>query len=254
MLITEHALVQTITLDSPPANALGWDQVESLHAHTAAIDPERTKVLVIQGAGRFFCAGVDVALIRAAAEAPEGAAQIAEFGGALQRLFQAVEDLPIPTIAVLHGPALGGGFELALACDLRVAEESARVGLPETKLGLIPGGGGTQRLTAVAGRGTALRLILRGELVAATWAVDAGLVQWCVPNGTGAAFAADLADELAALPQPAMAASKVSISLACSAAGYASEIDQTRHLLSAPETMTRLTDFLDQSATPRERS
>jgi enoyl-CoA hydratase len=250
-MTSEPGRIWTVTLDSPPANAIGWDQILGLETVLQEIDPLTTKVLVIRGAGRFFSAGVDISLIRRAAEADDGVEQIATFGRRLQGVFQQLEDLPIPTIAVLQGHALGGGFELALACDLRVADESASVGLPETKLGLIPGAGGTQRLTRVAGRGTALRLILRGELAPAPWAEQAGLVQWCVPRGTAGSFADELATELAELPQPAMAASKTSVSLACSTEGYASEIDQTRHLLESPETKSRLTEFLRKSSTTR---
>jgi enoyl-CoA hydratase len=248
---SEPGRIWTVTLDSPPANAIGWDLITGLETVLQEIDPQTTKVLVIRAAGRFFSAGVDISLIRRAAEADDGAEQIATFGRRLQGVFQQLEDLPIPTIAVIQGHALGGGFELALSCDLRVADETASIGLPETKLGLIPGAGGTQRLTRVAGRGTALRLILRGELAQAPWAERAGLVQWCVPHGTAGSFADELAAELAGLPQQAMAASKRSVSLACSAEGYASEIDQTRDLLGSPETKSRLTDFLSKSSAPR---
>lgn len=246
---SEPGAIWRLTLDAPPANAIGWDQVKELEDLLQAVDPLTTRVLVVQGAGRFFSAGADISLLRRAAEADDGVEEIAEFGRRLQGVFQQLEDLPIPTIAVLHGHALGGGFELALSCDLRIAQESAKIGLPESKLGLLPGGGGTQRLTRLAGRGAALRLILLGELASARWAEQAGLVQWCVPDGEAGSRANDLANELAELPQPAMAAIKRSISLACSPEGYLSEIEQTRDLLESPDTMKRLSSFLDKSST-----
>lgn len=250
---SEPGTVWRLTLDAPPANAIGWDQVIELENLLRQVDPLTTSVLVVRGAGRFFSAGADISLLRRAAEADDGVEEIGEFGRRLQGVFQQLEDLPVPTIAVMHGHALGGGFELALACDLRVAGESAKIGLPEVKLGLLPGAGGTQRLTRLAGRGTALRLILTGELASARWAEQAGLVQWCVPDADVVSRADALAEELADLPQPAMAAVKRSVSLACSPEGYLSEIEQSRHLLRSPDTMKRLTRFLDGPSTS-ERS
>ena len=252
-LVSEPGPVWTVRLDSPPANALGPELVGELEAVLDAVDPETTRVLVVQSTGRFFSAGVDISMMQRAAGSVHGVEEIAGFGGRLQAAFQRIEDLPIPTVAVLQGHALGGGLELALACDLRVADETALVGLPETKLGLIPGAGGTQRVTRIAGRGVALRLILRGELAPAGWAEQVGLVQWCVPKGTAAQVADDLAQELAALPQAALAACKHSIALAPSPEGFASEIAQTRHLLDSDETRRRFTEFLEKSTGGRGR-
>src|SRR5207244_2387427 len=122
------------------------------------------------------------------------------FGRRLQAAFTRIEELRIPTIAAMRGPATGGGLELPLACDLRVAAEDARYGLPEIKLGLLPGAGGTQRLTELAGRATSLRLILRGELVSGREACSLGIVHWALPPDEVEPYATELATELARYP------------------------------------------------------
>jgi enoyl-CoA hydratase/carnithine racemase len=111
--------------------------------------------------------------------------------------FAAVREIGRPSVAAVEGVALGGGYELALSCDLIVAADTAIVGLPEVSLGLVPGGGGTQLLSRRAGRSQALDLILTGRRVAATEAYDRGLVDRLVPAGTARAAARELAAEIA---------------------------------------------------------
>ncbi len=130
------------------------------------------KALIITGNGRAFIAGADISELQTIEDSFAG--RDAAMTG--QNIFNALAALPIPTIAAINGFALGGGLELALACDLRVASHEARLGLPEVSLGLIPGYGGTQRLPRLIGQGRALDLILTGRHVKAEEALQLGLV------------------------------------------------------------------------------
>jgi enoyl-CoA hydratase/carnithine racemase len=149
-------------------------------------------------------------------------------------------------LAEIGGAALGGGFELALSCDLRIAAAEAKIGLPEVKLGLIPGAGGTQRLTRLVGRGLASRLILMAETVDGTTAVQLGLVQWSCPRAEIASRATDIAQRIAALPRAALAAAKHCIAAAaeCGRGGFSDELEATYHLQTDAETRERINAFL----------
>jgi enoyl-CoA hydratase len=166
--------VATLTLDRPDRlNALNRALLDELGQalERLAADPA-AGALVLTGAGeRAFAAGADVTEI-----AELGPAAALEFSRAGQRLFTRLERLGKPSVAAVRGFALGGGLELALACTLRVAAEDARLGLPEVKLGIIPGYGGTQRLTRLLGPGRALEIILTGEPVEAREALRLGMV------------------------------------------------------------------------------
>ena len=166
--------VATVTIDrADKLNALNAQVIDELDAMFAAL-AGRTDVgaIVLTGAGRAFAAGADLAEIAAAAETPAGLQAVSAHGSAV---FTRIERLGKPVIAAVNGFALGGGCELALACHLRVASTHAKFGLPETKLGLIPGYGGTQRLPRLIGQGRALQMILTGEAVDAETALRLGL-------------------------------------------------------------------------------
>ena len=162
----------------------------------------------------------------------------------LQATFKAIEELRIPTVAALRGSAVGGGLELALACDFRVVGATSKYGLPESQLGLIPGAGGTQRLTEIAGRGTALRLVLLGELVTGDEAVRLGIAQWVRENDEVDDFALSLADQLAELAPNALSAAKRCVTAARTGTGFELEIALTRELLTQDDTTSRLQSFL----------
>lgn len=147
--------------------------------------------IVLTGAGRAFAAGADIGEI-AALSAVEAHA----FAARGQRLFRRFETSPKPTIAAVNGFALGGGCELAMACHVRIAGESAKFGQPEVKLGLAPGYGGTQRLPRLVGRGRALQLLLTGEAVDAAEALRIGLVNRVVANADLVTAARALAGEM----------------------------------------------------------
>lgn len=162
-----------ITLDRPDAlNALNAEMIAAIGAHIEEVAHSDAHALIIVGAGgKAFCAGADVKGILG-----KDAGQQKLFALAGQRAFARLDTLRIPSVAVISGFAFGGGLELAMACSFRVATPTARMGLPEIKLGLIPGYGGTQRLTRLVGTAKALELVTTGRNVAADEAERIGLV------------------------------------------------------------------------------
>lgn len=174
---TRDAIVE-IRLNRPERlNALGVDMVDALKAAIDAAAASRARVLVVSGAGRAFCAGADLKERRTMEEAAR-----ARHNRAINAAIDALADAPMPTIAAINGIALGGGCEIALACDLRYAIEDARIGLTESRIGAIPGAGGTQRLPRVVGAARALEMMLLGEPVTGRRAAEIGLVHACVPE------------------------------------------------------------------------
>lgn len=172
---SEDGAIAIITLNRPKAlNALNSDTLQELGAALeACLEPPETMALIITGSGeKAFVAGADISEFSGIETAFEG--RELALGG--QDTISSIAAMPIPTIAAINGFALGGGLELALACDLRVASKNAKMGLPEVGLGLIPGYGGTQRLPRLIGEGRALDLILTARHVGAEEALSLGLV------------------------------------------------------------------------------
>jgi enoyl-CoA hydratase/carnithine racemase len=171
-----------LTIDHPPANAFDTQTVTDLNA---AIDDvlgdDKVKVIIITGAGQFFVAGADVNEIKELGGYDE-AYEVIRAG---QMLFSKIENAPKPVIAAINGRfCLGGGNELAMACHIRLAEDSVQFGQPEIKLGIMPGWGGTQRLPRLVGKGRALEIILDGGNIKAQEAYRIGLVNKVVPVGS----------------------------------------------------------------------
>jgi enoyl-CoA hydratase len=166
--------VAIITIDRPDAlNALNGEVLLELsYAFELAESDLSVKALILTGTGRAFVAGADISNLSNLADAFSGR----EAALAGQDVMNTLAALPFPTIAAINGFALGGGLELALACDLRVASDKARLGLPEVGLGLIPGYGGTQRLPRLVGVGRAMDLIFTGRHVMADEALQLGLI------------------------------------------------------------------------------
>jgi enoyl-CoA hydratase/carnithine racemase len=166
----------------------------------------------------------------------------------MQHVFARLEAASVVTLAEIGGAALGGGLELALACDLRIAAAEAKLGLPEASLGLLPGAGGTQRLTRLVGIGSAKRLILGAETIDGAEALRLGVVQWTQPRATLAASASAIGARIAALPRSALAAAKRCIEATgdpwCN--GFAEELAATRNLYGNEETRRRVAGFLAQ--------
>ncbi|MCP3104896.1 enoyl-CoA hydratase-related protein [Myxococcus sp. K15C18031901] len=174
----EHeGAIALLTIDRPKAlNALNSKTLQELEAAVQSLGAD-TRALIITGGGeKAFVAGADISEM---ASLPASAAR--EFAALGHRVFALLEALPIPTIAAVNGFALGGGCELALACDLIYASEKAQLGLPEVSLGVIPGFGGTQRLTRLVGRSRAKELVFTGGRVDAATAKAIGLVLDVVP-------------------------------------------------------------------------
>jgi len=171
----DHAAV--VTLNRPEAlNALSFDILRTLGEIFDAVAASDARVLIVTGAGeKAFCAGADITELRGRAllEQQRGA----ELG---QAVFSKLGALPIPSVAVINGFAFGGGLELALACTFRLATPNAKMALPEVKLGLIPGYGGTQRLPRIVGEARALEIIMTGRTIGAEEAVQIGLVSHIV--------------------------------------------------------------------------
>ena len=168
--------VVCLTLSAPATlNALNSTILGEIEAFVDGLDPDTTRVLVITGEGKAFVAGADISEMARLSEA-EGLA----FGQRGARVFKKIEDLPFPVIAAVNGFALGGGCELALACDIRIASDKARFGQPEVGLGIIPGFSGTYRLPKLIGQGIAKELIYTGRMIGADEALRIGLVNQVV--------------------------------------------------------------------------
>ena len=172
IIYEKDAGIATITVNREKAlNALNKGVIADLHQAFDDIHADSAlRAVIITGAGRAFVAGADIAEMKAMS-AEEGRRMI-ETG---QDLMNRIESCRIPVIAAVNGFALGGGCELAMACDIRIASEKAKFGQPETKLGIIPGYGGTQRLPRIVGKGMAKKLIYTGELIDAKEAYRIGL-------------------------------------------------------------------------------
>jgi len=170
--------IATLTVNRPDKlNALNDRVIEELGDAIDAVraDPDVGGV-ILTGAGRAFVAGADIAQLES-----HGAVSAKTLAMRGQDVFRRFETSPKPTIAAVNGFALGGGCELAMACHLRIASDAAKFGQPEVKLGLVPGYGGTQRLTRLVGKGRALQLLLTGEMIDAVEAYRIGLVNRIVP-------------------------------------------------------------------------
>lgn len=162
------------------------------------------RAMVVTGAGKAFCAGADIVEFSALGGPLAFLAFLDRLGAALD----AIERCPKPSVAALHGAVMGGGLELALACDLRVADPTARIGLPEIRLGLLPGGGGTVRLSRLVPPGVARAMLMTGDPIEPAEGLAHGLLARVVDAGTAERAAIEMASKLASLAPVAMAAAK----------------------------------------------
>lgn len=186
--------VAQIVLNRPQRmNALGYEMTLQLQQALENIGASDARVLLLRGAGRGFCAGADLKERR-----DMDAEKRSAHNAAINSFVDALAHLPLPTIAVINGAALGGGCEIALACDFRLIAEDAKIGLTETRIGVIPGAGGTQRLPRLIGAARALELMMTGEPVDAHKAVAIGLASEALPVEALESRALSLAQLLAA--------------------------------------------------------
>ncbi|GIU94568.1 MAG: crotonase [Gaiellaceae bacterium] len=176
--------VAIVTIDHPPVNALSAALLDELETELDALDvDDEVRAIVLRGAGdKAFVAGADISEFPSLREAAREAQEQGSARG-IQRLGARMDAARTPFIAAIHGFCLGGGLELAMCCDIRICSDDAQLGQPEIKLGLIPGGGGTQRLPRLVGIGRALLLNLTGDFIDAETAYDWGLVEKVVPRG-----------------------------------------------------------------------
>jgi enoyl-CoA hydratase/carnithine racemase len=201
--VTGDRDVRLLTLNRPEVkNALNLPIRQAIADAVRDIVAEGSaRVIVIAGASGNFAAGADVRLLAGAS-----AREVEQLD--LQRYWAALAACPVPIIAAIEGFALGGGCELALNADLLIASETAMLGFPEIKLGIMPGSGGTQRLARAVGRARALRLLLTGETITGATAGAWGLVSDAVAEGTALAVALGYARTIARMPRQAAAAIK----------------------------------------------
>jgi enoyl-CoA hydratase/carnithine racemase len=234
-----------IELNRPPANALGPVIVDGLHAALDAAEAQEPKVIIVSSAVEgFFAAGADIKHMTTV-----DAESFRAYGDALRAGVERLADQSALSIAAIEGLALGGGLELAMACTMRVAGSDARLGLPEVKLGLIPGAGGTQRLPRLVGRGAALDLMLTGRQIDAAQALQIGLLERVVDAGTAVQAARVLAEELCAASAPAQQAVLRTVDAAADlelAAGLRYEVDQIQQLFEDGEAVEGLRAFAEK--------
>lgn len=230
----------------PPANPLGPAIVEGLDAMLDEADSRGdVKVIVIASAlEKFFAAGADIKHMSGI-----DVASFTAYGNGLRAMLDRLAADRYITIAAVEGHALGGGLELALACHLRVAGRQARLGLPEVKLGLIPGAGGTQRLPRVVGRGAALDLMLTARQVLADEAKTMGLVDRLVDEGSAVETAVALAQSLCGMSMPALRAIVRTVDASFElplVEGFTYEVAQEEQLFAAGEAAEGLAAFLEK--------
>lgn len=209
ILTISAAGIAELTLNRPESanarNQVMRDELASIYSDL--VRNPAVRVLILRGAGeRFFCAGMDL-------KESQDAESPLERRGRLRgsRDIEQLAAVPFPTIAVIGGYALGGGLEMALACDFRIAARDATIGLTEIQHGLIPGGGGTQRLPRLAGWSKATEMILLGSRLSGVEAFEAGIVNWVLPHQEIDAFAMSIAAKLAEFRPDALVLAKESI-------------------------------------------
>ncbi|GLZ48137.1 enoyl-CoA hydratase [Actinomycetospora sp. NBRC 106375] len=237
--------VLRVTLARPPANALGPPLIEGLDAALDAAAARGTRVLVLTSAiPGFFVAGADIKHLGAV-----DAASFTAYGDRLRAVVERLAAADLVSIAAIEGVALGGGLELAMAATMRVAGADARCGLPEARLGLIPGAGGTQRLPRLVGRGRAIDIMATARQVPAAEAAAIGLVDRLVEAGAACDAALELAGTLAASSRPALAAVVRTVDAASDrplAEGLRYEVAQIQELFEHGEATEGITAFLEK--------
>jgi len=224
MLLYERVTdgIGVLTINRPKVlNALDWQTLRELgdfvENHLAK---ENLKALIVTGAGdKAFVAGADIAQMNNMNDR-----EFQEYVDYAHKVYELIENDPCPSIAAINGYALGGGCELALACDIRIASEKARMGFPEVKLGIFPGWGGTQRITRVLGLGKTKELVFTGEMINAEEAIRIGLVEKVVPPDK-------LMDEALKMAGAIAKTGPIAVKLAKTAINAGSEMDLQKALL-----------------------
>jgi enoyl-CoA hydratase/carnithine racemase len=237
--------IGTIRLNRPPVNALNDQVTAELTEAARAAAMDEVRAVVIYGGEKVFAGGADIGVM-----AEAGYAEMASRSGRLQGAVNAVAALGKPVVAAITGYALGGGLELALAADFRVAGERARVGQPEILLGIIPGAGGTQRLPRLVGPARAKDIVFSGRMLAAAEALEIGLVDQVVPDESVYAAALDMVKRYVTGPALALRAAKQAIDYGLGvdlATGLEIERVQFAALFGTQDQRAGMRSFLDKT-------
>lgn len=247
ILVKQKGRIQLITINRPSQlNALNKATIQELHdALSAANSNDNTRVIILTGSGeKAFVAGADIKEF-ANFDIENGKKLAAE---GQQKLFDFVENLSIPVIAAVNGFALGGGLELAMASHIRIASDNARLGLPETSLGVIPGYGGTQRLAQLVGKGKALELITTAGMIKATDALAWGLVNHVFPQSELLIEAEKMAERICENSGNAITAAIKAVNAGFShdKDGFNEEITQFGNCFGTPEFIEGTTAFIEK--------
>ncbi|CDO01694.1 enoyl-CoA hydratase [Oceanobacillus picturae] len=193
--------VAYLTIQSPPANALSSTLLLELEEKLKKVEADKSvKAIVLKGEGRFFSAGADIKEFTSFQDSSDSKS-LAQKG---QELFNKIEHFPVPVIAAIHGAALGGGLELAMACHIRIVTKTAKLGLPELTLGIIPGFAGTQRLPQHVGNAKAYEMILSGEPISGEEAYHFGLANRVVEEDELFTETSKLAKKIAEKSRPSI--------------------------------------------------
>lgn len=234
-----------VRIDNPPVNALHPDVSDEIFAVAREVEDDRSvRSFILTGTGRCFVAGGDIKYFTTLDR--NTAARMALRVQAMQ---EALHRLRVPVIVALNGHALGGGLELAMACDIAIAEEQAKIGLTEVRLGLIPGAGGTRMLGRLVAPGTAKRLLFTGERMSAEYAARIGLVDQVVPTGEALGAARKLAARINEMGPLAVAAAKKSMIFGMDHSlddGHRREVDLFAALFDSEDHLEGINAFLEK--------
>jgi enoyl-CoA hydratase len=247
LIVEDSDAIATITFNRPKAlNAINQEVIDELAACCGEIAARRDEIraVVVTGAGRAFIAGADIAFMK-----DLGPLAAREFALAGQKAIAALENLPQPVIGAINGFALGGGCEVALACDLRIASDAAKFGQPEVLLGVLPGFGGSQRLPRLIGKGLAAELLYSGNTIDAQEACRIGLVNRVVAADQLMAECQKLATHIASRGPLAVRLCKVAINNGLAMdleRGCHFEADQFSHCFASPEQKEGMGAFLEK--------
>ncbi len=246
LIVVEGGPITMIRLENPPLNLVTVELTRRLDRALAVIeDDDDVRCVVVTGTGeRAFCAGSDVKEF----ESLRG--RVGEGKLLLEKaVYRRLARLPVPTIAAIGADALGGGLELALCCDLRVADERSKLGLPEVRLGVMPGSGGTQRLPRIVGVAKAKELILTGQIISAAEAAEIGLVNRVAPAGQTLAEAMTIAETIAARGPIAVREAKRALDMAGDMTldeGLAAELDASERIFSSQDMLEGARAFFEK--------
>jgi enoyl-CoA hydratase len=246
LVVVDRGPVTTIRLQNPPLNLVTVELTRALDSALADIeaDPDVRCVIVTGTGERAFCAGSDVKEFKSLR------GRVGEGKLLLEKaVYRRLAKLPMPTIAAIQADALGGGLELALCCDLRVADERAKLGLPEVRLGVMPGSGGTQRLPRIVGSARAKEMILLGELIDADQAAGIGLVNRVAPAGDAIEIARAMAETIASRGPVAVREAKRAIDIAGDTPldqGFAAEMDASERVFATEDMLEGARAFFEK--------